>query len=199
MWVHIDVRIGSWAHLGAVSTQAAYYTLLATDGSLVHTDWNRTQPADWNTSERTHVPVCPLPPEHMRWPTPREQEAELVRRRAKWAREHPKGFPAQCRKSNAPISANVLIVVCGVLVLFVVVVNWFLIRRFFTVSLGLLPRLPRLRRVRKGQWSLGPQAAQARDWLLLTPHPPPSPSPPIVISTHPPPPPSSSSSPSSSP
>ena len=75
--------------------QAAYYTLLATDGSLVHTDWNQTHLLGPNHPDRTildewnsgpddsgqsdlsgHVPACPLPPEHMRWPTPREQEAE---------------------------------------------------------------------------------------------------------------------------
>ena len=121
--------------------QAAYYTLLAPDGSLLHTDWNQTQllgpnhperSDGWNASDlNAHVPACPLPPEHMRWPTPREQEAELVRRRAEWAREHPIGFPAQCRKRNTGISTEqiVLIVICGTLVLFVVVVNWFLIRR----------------------------------------------------------------------
>ena len=148
----------------------------------MHTDWNETlwtgpdHPngtyAGWLASDETSGPACPLPPEHMRWPTPHEQEAELVRRRAKWAREHPAGFPSECRKVDAGVSMDqiIMIALVGTMVLFVVVVNWFLIRRFVTVSLGLLPRLPRLRRVRKGQWSLGPQAALARDQLLRNAH-----------------------------
>ena len=73
--------------------------------------------------------------------------------RAEWDQAHPEGFPAKCRKSNVLLTTNdiILVTIIGTLLLFVVIVNWFYIRRFVSVALNLLPRLPRLRRPKRAR------------------------------------------------